>query len=337
MAVWVIESHKLRDFLGMLVRDSLLVAPVREEKETVLFRPVTSPDMIELDYVNSAVSPKEFFFPRTEKLFSFTARADGVDITVPGSPAEMVLFGVRPCDLQGIKSLDPVFGGDFPDPHYLAKRKAATVIAMACTSPSPRCFCATFGAGPADGSGSDLMLTRMDSLFLAETFSEKGDALVARYAEFFAGGGEGPAPGPQEEVEKLDLTGIKELLDENFDLPYWWEVAEKCINCGICTYICPTCHCFNIFDMTAGGPEGVRCRGWDTCMSQGFTRMAGGHNPRPGKVERVRNRFMHKLKYHLDRYGLAGCCGCGRCVGACPVNIDIRRIITDLGEVARNG
>ncbi|MFZ5645412.1 MAG: 4Fe-4S dicluster domain-containing protein [Bacillota bacterium] len=339
MGKWLIEAEKITDFLEAVARDSLLVAPVREEEGIVLFRPVESAGNIDLDYLNSAVSPKEFFFPRTEKLFSFQVKGAEVAIEAPGKQRGMVMFGIRPCDLRGIMSLDPVFGGDFPDPYYQEKRKAATIIAMGCETPSPRCFCSTYGISPMDGSGSDIMLTRVGSHYQAEALTGKGDAMITRYGGFFVQRKEGQAPASMLDgkVERLDLTGIKEFLDGNFELPYWEEVAEKCINCGICTYICPTCHCFNIFDLTAGGTEGVRCRGWDSCMSQGFTRMAGGHNPRPGKLERVRNRFMHKLKYHLDRYGIAGCYGCGRCVGACPVNIDIRRIISDLGEVARNG
>lgn len=339
MITWLIKAEKVRDFLGAVARDLLLVAPVREEEGLVLFKHVASADLIDLEYLNSDVSPKDFFFPRTEKLFSYQTQAGGVAIKEPVKPPEMVMFGVRPCDLRGIMSLDPVFGGDFPDPYYQEKRKAATIIAMACESPSPRCFCTTYGVSPLDGTGSDLMLTRLDHRYLAQALTVKGEALVSRYGGLFAPAVAGQAPASLQDgkVEKLDLTGIKELLDGNFDLPYWEEVAPRCINCGICTYVCPTCHCFNIFDQTAGGSQGVRCRGWDSCMSRGFTRMAGGHDPRPGKLERVRNRFLHKLKYHLDRYGLPGCYGCGRCVGACPVNIDIRRIIADLGEVARNG
>lgn len=344
MAEWTISSDRLNALVDEVARNSLLVGPVREEEGTVLFRPVNSSGELADGYLNSAVSPKEFFFSRTESMFSFKAREGEVALKEPARPLEMVLFGVRPCDLRGIISLDPVFGGQFPDPYYQEKRNNTTIVALACESPSARCFCTTYGTGPADGEGSDIMLTRLDHIYLVKTHTGKGEALAERYRNFFTpdedkkalAAGQKAAEELHGKVLKLDLTGVKELLDSNFDLPYWAELAQRCLNCGICTYICPTCHCFNIFDLTRGGDQGVRCRGWDSCMNQDFTRMAGGHNPRPGKVERVRNRFMHKLKYHLDRYNLAGCYGCGRCAGACPVNIDIRQIIADLGEVAKN-
>ncbi|MFZ5648457.1 MAG: 4Fe-4S dicluster domain-containing protein [Bacillota bacterium] len=332
-----ISSSNLSKLLDHLARNIKLVAPVKDEEGIIMFRPVADAAQVLLDYQNSTVPPKSFFFPQTEKMFSFSYSKEGVDLDSLHGQDKRVLFGVHPCDLRSILSLDPVFGGTYNDPYYLKKRENSTIIGLACVRPSPRCFCATFGFGPGDGEGSDIMLTPAGSGYSVELLTEKGRELAASQNGLF----EKDLPAVERQnvntVKKLDLDGVKEVLDDNFDLEYWDSLFEKCLGCGICTYLCPTCHCFDIFDFSAGGSEGERRRGWDSCMFGHFTLMAGGHNPRPSRKERVRNRFMHKLKYHIDRYGLAGCVGCGRCVKACPVNIDIRQIIKDLGEVYRNG
>ncbi len=343
MTAMIIDNSNVTKFLDSVARDRLLIAPVREEENVVMFKHVTGGETVCLDHLNSNVSPKEMFFPASEKMFTFSS-TDGQ--MQPANPAnnKTVLFGIRPCDVKAIQSLDPVFSGDFPDPLYQSKRGNTTIVAIACTNPSHRCFCTTFGVDPGGAEGADMLLTPLGSCYLAETMTAKGNELIESYNELFspdsgvhAGEKSQLAGTASQKVNRLDTTGVKELLDQNFELPYWDGLALKCLNCGICTYICPTCHCFNIIDFTRGGADGVRCRTWDSCMFMNFTRMAGGHNPRPTRKERLRNRFMHKLKYHLDRYNITGCVGCGRCLGACPANIDIRQIIEDLREVAKNG
>jgi len=334
-----ISSDSLKKLLDRLARDLNLVAPVKDQEGIIMFGPVADAGQVLLEYQNSTLPPKSFFFPQTERLFKFSYRQDGMALEDMSGSDKRVLFGVHPCDLKSILSLDPVFAGAYKDPYYINKRENSTIIGLACSKPSPRCFCATFGFGPDDGEGSDLMLTPSGKGFDVDVLTDKGQEIVTTYQDLFekAGDSPGSAGETRPPVKKLDLTGIKELLDGNFELEYWNQVFEKCLGCGICTYVCPTCHCFDIYDSSKGGRDGERYRSWDSCMFPHFTMMAGGHNPRPSKKERVRNRFMHKLKYHIDRYGLAGCVGCGRCVKSCPVNIDIRRIISDLGEVCRNG
>lgn len=331
------SSINLAKLLDRLARDLALVAPVKDEEGIITFERVSDAGRVMLDYQNSTVPPKTFFFPQTEKMFGFSSDKEGVRLVDGPCPEKSVLFGVHPCDLRSILSLDPVFGGAYRDPYYLKRRENTTVIGLACVKPSSRCFCTTFGFGPGDGEGSDIMLSPVKSGFSVELRTGRGEDLAASYSGLFEKSQPGDRPQVGSPAGKLDLTGVKEVLDDNFELEYWQSLFEKCLGCGICTYVCPTCHCFDIFDFSAGGSDGERRRGWDSCMFGHFTLMAGGHNPRPSKKERVRNRFMHKLKYHLDRYGLAGCVGCGRCVKSCPVNIDIRRIIEDLGEVYRNG
>jgi ferredoxin len=345
MEAYTISRDNLRAWLDTLARDYTLIAPVREEETVSLFKPVRGFAEINLGYTNSTVSPKGWLFPQTEEMFFFSTGDGQITLADAQTPGPAVLFGLRPCDIKGILALDPVFNGAYQDCYYQKRRQDTILVGLSCTRVERHCFCTSMGGGPTDGEGADLLLTDMDDGYGIEVLTPRGEELVNRYQQYFDADRENRVIPAREELGKklaqqftrnVDTTGVKEFLDQHFELPYWGELARRCLGCGICTYICPTCHCFDIFDQSTDGESGVRSRCWDSCMFSHFTRMAGGHNPRPTQKERVRNRFLHKLKYHRDRYNLDGCVGCGRCVTRCPVNIDIRQIIADLQEVARH-
>jgi ferredoxin len=345
METRVVNKGQLPELLDRLARDYALFAPVREEETVTLFRQVAGAKDIDLNYTNSTVSPKGCLFPQTEKTLSYTVTSESLEIKKNEAEQKTVLFGIRPCDLRAILALDPVFTGKFIDDYYVSKRENTVLIGLSCQKVLSTCFCHAFNSSPCDGSGADIMLTEIGDVYLAEINTEKGRQLAESYGQYFRQEDTSSLTAAKAELEKkllgqftrhVELDGVKKLLDENFELPYWNKLFRKCLGCGICTYVCPTCHCFDIFDLTTGLFSGNRYRCWDSCMFPDFTKMAGGHNPRPTKKERVRNRFMHKLKYHMDRYNLDGCVGCGRCIAKCPVNIDITAIIKDLREVAQN-
>ncbi|NQS75954.1 MAG: 4Fe-4S dicluster domain-containing protein [Peptococcaceae bacterium] len=346
MKAKIVNKGQLSGLLDKLAKDYDLVAPVKEETIT-LFKKISSAQDAFLDYTNSDVSPKGCFLPQSEKIFSYTYTGDSLEIVKPESAKKTVLFGARPCDIKAITTLDPVFEGEkFGDEFYSSKRENTVIIGLSCSKVLSTCFCYAFGGGPCDGTGSDLLFTEIGDKYYVEINTDKGQALVDANSQFFSSESTDQLAKDKEElakklagefVKKVDLTGVKELLDSDFELAYWDEDPyKKCIGCGTCTYVCPTCHCFDIFDFTTGDITGDRIRCWDSCMYPEYTLMAGGHNPRPTRKERIRNRFMHKLKYHLDRYNMVGCVGCGRCIRKCPVNIDITKIINDLKEVAQN-
>ncbi|MBW2109544.1 MAG: 4Fe-4S dicluster domain-containing protein, partial [Deltaproteobacteria bacterium] len=219
---------------------------------------------------------------------------------------------------------------------WVKARQATTLVGLVCTKPCSTCFCTSVGGGPFDTTGLDVLLTEVDDVLFARALSKKGQDLLQA-----AGPLPAAEPGLVEQAQaveqkaqdlitvKLDtsrLSGIDMLC--LYEADFWHTVQFACINCGTCTYLCPTCWCFDIQD-EAYGQTGVRMRNWDSCMFPLFTRHASGHNPRGQKLQRVRQRFMHKFKYYVDRYdkGVA-CVGCGRCIRHCPVNIDIREVIT---------
>lgn len=335
----IIKKDQIRVFLDKLAKQFPLVAPVAND-EIVSFKAVSSGEEVVLDGKNSVVPPKDIFFPQSEHMFKFNTADNGFEVTEVAEAGERVVFGVRPCDLKSLLRLDPVFDGKFKDNLYLDKRAKTYLIGLSCSQVEHTCFCTAFGGSPTNSEGADLHFTLLGDKYLVEVLTEKGEKLLAIAPELFSDV-QGSEVSDKEKLDqelsaqtrKVDLTGVKEFLDNNFYHPYWEELSLKCLGCGACTYVCPTCHCFDINDHVEEGYTGVRFRCWDTCMFSDFTNMAGGHNPRPNKVERVRNRFMHKLKYHTDRYSVDGCVGCGRCIEKCPVNMDITSIISDVKEV----
>jgi len=234
-----------------------------------------------------------------------------------------------------------VYLGDPVDEAYRRRRDNTTVIALGCKDPDETCFCQTFDIDPAKAPGADILAidTGNDLVLIAQT--SKGEDLFTALNGLLAeatSGDENKVKDAQEKANELYVTsasvqGVMEKLDGMFEDPYWDKLYKRCIACGTCTFVCPTCHCFDIQEYAAGN-HGERIRCWDACMFADFTQMAGGHNPRPTQKERVRQRFMHKLNYFPHQHGDYACVGCGRCVRKCPVNLDILEVIQEVGGAA---
>ncbi|MDW7708986.1 MAG: 4Fe-4S dicluster domain-containing protein [Deferrisomatales bacterium] len=338
----LLKKEDLAEALRRLSAAKRVLGPVRVG-DNVVFGPLEPGREPELAFRNTRNAPKNVFFPHTETLMRFTRTPKGMEQTGTGNdPAEAVVL-VRPCDAQSFLLLDRVF--DQPgcrDPYYTAHRDRTAVVALACSEPPyAACFCTSVGGDPvpADPTGVDVLLTDLGNDLLAEFLTEKGRALLP----FF----EGSLP-PDEQVDarkdrvaegargairsRVPAREIKPILQENFDHPFWADLHGKCLACGTCTYICPTCHCFDISDEVQRD-DGVRLRSWDSCMFPLFTKEASGHNPRSSQKERWRQRVMHKFRYIPENFDLVGCVGCGRCVLNCPVNLDIRKIVQDVARI----
>ncbi len=340
-----LKKERVKALLAELAGSRQVVAPV-DEHGVVSYRPIAEGAAVRLEFQNGRTSPKDFFFPQTEKLFHYAYEGGSLRLTehVPEEPR--VIFAMRPCDLAALPLLDNVFAGTFEDSYYLTRRAATTVVGMACQTVADTCFCTSFGVTPGSAGVADAMLYEQDGRYLVEVLTPKGEALVAAAPGYFESAGEQDlAQARRRYTEKpvpagarVKVEGVARDLDGRFEDPVWDEVATRCLSCGICTYVCPTCHCFLVQD--AGTYEdGVRLRCWDSCMYSDYTRMAGGHNPRPNQKERVRQRFLHKLNYYPNRYGGAYLCvGCGRCVDRCPTGLHIPSVLQALRrEVAPLG
>jgi len=292
-----------------------------------------------LDFRNTRLSAKGLVYPQSEKMFEYTLD--------PGQPDHDLLkeaqkdyspravLGIRPCDADAFELVARNFDTpEYQDPYWLRAREAVTLVGLACAAPCSTCFCTSAGSGPFSTKGLDILLVDSGGNFLAQVVTPKGEAFAqaagwrqtaddtaAAEIETHRQAAEAriTAHVPTDRLKQQDTLELHAA-------PFWDDVAFACINCGTCTYLCPTCWCFDIQDETHGR-QGVRLRNWDSCMFPLFTLHGSGHNPRGQKVQRVRQRFMNKLKYYVDKYenGIQ-CVGCGRCVRHCPVNIDIRKV-----------
>ncbi|MGI6685956.1 MAG: 4Fe-4S dicluster domain-containing protein [Bacillota bacterium] len=330
----ILAKNKLNEAIEILAKDARVLVPMNVNGVSK-FAPWGSTGTLEFDAVNTLLPPKDVLFPNTEKMYSYKiANQEVAELTVHNEAENQVIFGLRPCDMQSIKCMDDVFlTKTFVDEFYKTKRENLTTVCIGCTKPAPTCFCDSMGLNPGKHEAADVQMYDLGDSYGVEAQTEAGQALVNKWHNLLS---EGEVTIPEVSCTlKVDMTNVPQKLAKMFESDVWKNISRKCIGCGTCTYVCPTCYCFDI-DVKNGGNEGYRFRCWDSCMFSEYTRMAGGHNPRPSKKERIRNRFLHKLEYFNERYGKNLCVGCGRCVAKCPVNVDITLFIDQLKEVPVN-
>jgi ferredoxin len=293
------------------------------------YRRITSAAEVCFDRVNTKVSAKALLFPKSEALLRFSS-ADPADAQESEPVAEQVVLGVRPCDAAAIAVLDKFFSQGQPDSYYQRRRERTTLVGIACNKPADTCFCTSVGGSPFGTRGLDLLLTDLGGRYLAEPVTEKGAALIASMPDPAIGDLQQRKDLAEQSLEPMpkpiDTTGLKRRLDSGFDSPVWEELSLPCVNCAACTFLCPTCHCFDITDEERKG-RGARIRVWDSCQFCQYSQHASGHNPRAATQTRYRNRVMDKFKYTVDMIGELSCVGCGRCVAECPANIDVRETV----------
>ncbi len=320
-------------FVGGLTKRFEVWAPV-DEGGTVFFRRLGATDQISLDRPAYG-APKGVVFPQSETFFTFVLSKDPQDLLKTEVALEAktdfpdtVIVAGRPCDAAGFAVLDRVFMGT--DPYYAGRRERTTIMSLVCEQPFAGCFCTSVGGGPAEKAGSDVLLTDLGEGYYIEALSAKGEEALKDASLEDGASRKAEAEKRQAEARDrmketaFDGTGIDEALFDSDD--FWKENVSHCLGCGACTYLCPTCQCFNITDEQAV-VTGERIRSWDSCMFGHFTREASGHNPRPGKAQRFRNRVGHKFIWARETYGSPSCTGCGRCIRMCPVSMDISRIV----------
>ncbi len=323
---------KLRNWLDQLAQDSDLIAP-REVEGHVFYRPVASSSEILFDYERPELSAKEYLLPATEIILKIEQQGKEVVLEEPIDDARQVLFGIRPCDAQGFAAIDALFLEEEPvDEIYRHHRERTVLVGLACPQMWEGCFCTSVGGAPDDATHLDILLREVDGGYAVETITEKGAALLE---ELELEEQAGDAPASETEADAVPVTSPEEWRSL-FEDKMWMRHGERCLSCRICTYVCPTCRCFDVTDRIVEVHPGItrieRIRVWDACTSTNYRRVAGGHNPRPTKSERLRNRFYCKFCYYPEDFGPLGCVGCGRCIVSCPVDIDITEVMRDVAE-----
>ena len=335
-----IAIAKLNDLYAAIAQNQSLLLPIKRAGQTN-FGIWTEDTEVDLQTLKTVKSAKDAFFPQSENLY--TCYKDGKKLSIAPEKLQeesFVVFGMKGCDVRGVAVLDKVFLAEPVDTYYAARRKHGIIVSMACGQPEESCFCKAFGIDCAEPEGDVVTWLTADHLYW-KPVTEKGEALTAQVADLLEDADD-KAVAEQKAaiaaiVEKLPYANISlegwngDVLKEKFDSPLWEQLYKPCLACGTCTFVCPTCQCYDIKDYDTGsGVQRYRC--WDSCMYSDFTMMAHGNN-RTSQLQRFRQRFMHKLVYFpANNDGMYSCVGCGRCVDKCPSHLNILKVIKAFGK-----
>ena len=330
-----IAMASLNALFAKIAADKKLYLPI-EKAGKVDFYEWNEGENVRLDVLKTVKSAKDVFFPQVENLLKFRVEGKSIEINqAPLCEEDFVIFGVRGCDAKSFEILDRVFLVDPRDEFYASRRAHGIVVTLACGEPEESCFCTNFGVNPANPGGDVTAWIVGEEMFL-QANTEKGEKLIAELDEADKKAAEDEQARISEIVEKLPLNGLNlegfdgEHLMEKFNDPKWEGLSRACLGCGTCTFVCPTCQCYDIRDFD-NGKSVTRYRCWDSCMYSDFTLMAA-ENSRHTQLQRYRQRFMHKLVYFpANNEGVYSCVGCGRCVEKCPQGLNIVRVIKALG------
>jgi formate hydrogenlyase subunit 6/NADH:ubiquinone oxidoreductase subunit I len=293
-----------------------------------------------------SASPKSFLQPARERVAAYDSQGVDAEASCPAC-GKRALVGLRGCDIKAIEYLDKVFReGDVRDPFYEARRRDDILVTVDCVKAHENCFCTALGAKPWAEAGFDLNLTPLAGGYLVEVGSDRGQAIMEkagdRVREATAEEIKGRARLREKTCADLDRQNaglrlpekIQEILLGKQDSEEWKRLAGQCVECAACTHICPTCHCFYLYDQVLGPDEFERVRTWDSCLLGDYSRMAGPANAKPNPrahlASRFANRVLHKFCFSPQQYALVGCVGCGRCIEACFGKLDLRDLLKEL-------
>ncbi|HUP03077.1 MAG TPA: 4Fe-4S dicluster domain-containing protein [Bryobacteraceae bacterium] len=311
---------------GWIKSGRKVIGPVEAQPGRIVFKPLGSGAALYLGaWAPTVNSIKEAVLPRHEKLYSYRIHKDGIQLMdEPEAAGETIVIAAHPCQAAALPVLDKVFNWDLADEFYNRRRAALSVVTLACSSYDDHCFCTSVGLGPASEKGSDAMLYETGGEFVARTFTAKGRALFGDAAEEAPPQHDGPPV-------RFRAARAREFARKEFDSPFWREHSLACLGCGVCAYVCPACHCFDIVDERRGD-EGFRARNWDACQFPMFTLHASGHNPRQRQGDRQRQRIYHKFGVYPEKFGEILCTGCGACARNCPAGLGVLPMVTEIPD-----
>lgn len=333
----VLEKDVYRDFVKKLISKYEFIGPRKKDDAVHDFVPIKKISELDTSYIKTTIPPaKKLLFPSVEKLVSYEI-GEKIKIASVNESREKILFGINAWDINGMNFLDRFFTTNYIDDNYMAKRKKLLVIGMD-SEPAETNFSPSMGAEYAK-DGFDIYLTELEKKYFARIATPEGNEILESYAK-----AKKASAGDFKEYDKymddyrmkFKLTADIKSFYDNFesiydDEDFWKRTAKNCYSCGSCNLVCPTCFCFNIRDdMELNQIKGVKIREWDSCMIPEYGLVAGGHNFRPNKENRLKQRYRCKLKTFLDKFGSYACVGCGRCIEACMAKINIAEDINSV-------
>lgn len=334
----VLPKDKFNQFVQDLTKENKVVAPISKGYNNFSFDYVDKGEQIALQYIPTIIPPKKYIFPSKEALIEYDK--EGYFFKSVFDYEKLILFGIHTCDLAGIHCLNMVFSDQIKDINYIARKNKIIVIGLECNDYcDENALCSVMNTFLPNG-GYDLFFTEFDDYFLVQVATLEGEALVKKVDSFI------PANVIHlKELEKLRETkhvkfkqelnirheDIKSLLEKSFYSKIWDNLDKRCLSCGNCTNVCPTCYCFDILDdISLNFNNGEKYRKWDSCQNEEFTEVAGGEIFRKKRGFRQRHRFMRKFQYPLEKYNRYFCVGCGRCSRTCMAKINLKETLNDL-------
>lgn len=334
-----ITRTNLDQLIGQLLSAGKSVIGLTEANGRYFYRQMdtSKTDTSKTMILDSAIMPsnsiKGFLFPRSETICSYQHEGKKLLVT-DAEPIvrDQIIFGVRPCDSASLPILDKVFAWDYQDRFYQQRRNNTTVVTLACKEADKNCFCTSVGLAPDTQAGADALLLQIEAdSFEVRIFTEKGAALFRGQTEESDKIGKTAVPPKV----KFNAKQVENYLRTHFADPMFEHTSMRCVGCGGCTYVCPTCHCFDIVD-EGGANKGKRVKNWDACQFAMFTLHASGHNPRSEQSARQRNRVQHKFSVYPEKFGTILCTGCGNCTRACSASLGIHPVLELIDQQAQS-
>jgi len=321
----ITSREELYQAIDRLLGSFEVITPRDLSGKGIFYQPIARAADLYLGPSFTVEPVKKFFLSPSEYILrgGLKEGAEFMEET-PLAKGPRLIIGMRPCEARGLALLDKVFDGDYRDKFYINNRKNTVIVALSCLKPDGDCFCTSMGGSPVEARGADAIIFDTGKEFIIDTASDKGREILGGLGKEL-GEGDKKAWEAEKEKRRLGLKSkvrVPESLSAIFESDYWSKVSFPCLSCGICTYLCPTCHCFDLVD-----EERKKLRCYDGCAFADFTLEASGVNPRPTKKERYRQRVFHKFEYFKKNFGENLCVGCGRCIRHCPVKIDIAEIV----------